>query len=209
VPDFTWAAQAGRFRDPATGRFVSESTVRSGVDALVQDSAGRMAGLARQLRAGELTTADWLAAQMQAIKDVNLAAAMAAKGGAAQMTPADYGQVGHDIRRQYEYARQMAADVLNGRQPLNGRLNVRASQYANNATIVYERDKRAQAARRGGRFERNQQHSLESCSGCRAQTGRGWVPVGSLVPVGSRSPCGSRCKCSITIVTRVPELAVA
>jgi hypothetical protein len=188
VPDFTWAAQAGRFRDPATGRFVSESTVRSGVDALVQDSAGRMAGLARQLRAGELTTADWLAAQMQA---------------------ADYGQVGHDIRRQYEYARQMAADVLNGRQPLNGRLNVRASQYANNATIVYERDKRAQAARRGGRFERNQQHSLESCSGCRAQTGRGWVPVGSLVPVGSRSPCGSRCKCSITIVTRVPELAVA
>lgn len=206
MPDFTFAPNAGRYRDVATGRFIPESTVRAGVDALVRDSAGQMAGLAARYRAGDLPAADWLTAQMREIKDVNLAAAIAARGGRAQMTQSDYGRVGQVVRRQYDYARQMAADVLNGRQRLNGRLDVRAGSYANSARLLYEQLRRAESAARGGHYERNVIHSQESCAGCQAESARGWVPVGSLIPVGSRSPCGPHCLCSIEVASRVPEL---
>ena len=198
MPDYTYARRAGRYRSVETGRFVSDTDIRAGVDALVRLSASRMADLARQFRAGEITASEWLAGQMAEIKAAHLAAVLAAQGGRSQMTPADYGRVGQQIRVQYQYARQMVADAIRGKARLNGRLDVRAGQYANAARVGFEQTRRRVAQEAGALRERNVQNSGESCAGCRAQTARGLVPLGMLVPIGARSPCGPRCRCSIS-----------
>ena len=206
MADYTWARRAGRFRSVESGRFVPESEIRDGVDALVRLSASRMADLSRQFRAGQITASQWLTGQLAEIKAVHLAAALAAKGGRSQMTPADYGRVGQQIRVQYQYARQMVADAISGKARLNGRLDARASQYANAARVGFEQARRRVAQEAGALRERNVINSSESCAGCRAQTARGLVPLGMLVPIGARSPCGPRCACSIVYEGQAVEV---
>lgn len=197
MAEFTWSAQAGRFREVASGRFVSEATVRAGVDALAALSAARMGSLAQRYRAGELMATAWLSAHLAEVKALHVAATLASYGGREQMTPARWGLVGQQIRLQYSYARQMVADVLEGRQRLNGRLDIRAASYANGGRLTFEAIRRRERGARGVRYERNLLHAAESCSGCLAETARGWVPYGALVPVGRRVPCGVYCKCTV------------
>lgn len=194
---FSFAPLAGRFRDPASGRFVSEARVREAVDAVADLASSRMAALSARWRAGELTTAEWISAQLTEIKAAHIASALAAYGGREQMTPERWGLVGQMIRREYGYARAMADDVLLGRQPMNGRLDARAAMYGQAARTSYENIRRREEAERGQAWEENHLHASESCSQCRAQTALGRVPIGTLVPVGGRT-CRARCRCTLS-----------
>ncbi len=197
MSSYSFSDRTGRYRDRATGQFVTERAVRDGVDAVVRLSGERMADLARQFRAGTIDAGRFLASMMDEIKSVNLAAALAAYGGREQMTQSRYGTVGQIIRQQYQYARQMVADVLDGKQRMNGRLDARARSYASAARATYENIRRREMAAAGYSFEQNVQHSQEGCGECVAASDAGAVPIGTLPPVGSRQ-CRSSCLCTIT-----------
>jgi hypothetical protein len=185
-----------RFRDLSTGRFVSEREVRDAVDRLADLTSRRMGEAAARYRAGQITSSDWLAEHLALVKQSQIASALAAYGGRANMTPERWGLVGYQIRVQYAFARKMAADVLSGRQRMNGRLDARARQYGQAARVLYENIRAREAATSALAWERNVRHASESCQQCRAQSAAGWVPRGTLVPVGART-CRSSCRCSI------------
>jgi len=197
VAEFTFTPRTGRFRDVASGRFVPETRVRTAVDATVDLSSERMGELAGRLRSGEITLAQFQAQHQAAIKDVHVANALAAYGGREQMDASKWGVVGQRIRTEYGYARQLVADVLDGKQPLNGRFDQRVKSYAQSGRVTFEAVRGRQRRDAGEREEMNVLHAAESCSSCKSQSARGWVQIGGLVPVGSRA-CRGNCRCTIT-----------
>ncbi len=193
--DYKWDAATGRYR--LNGRFVPESTVLRELDSYIDSAAQRMMELSRSLQSGSLDLASWQTQMMQEIKLSHINASQLAHGGRAQMSQADYGRVGRIIRTQYDYVRAWGRDIAAGSAPVDGRLIARSALYANAARPTFESIRARDQKNAGAQMEQNVLHASESCAGCRAETAKGLVPVGTLVPIGSRVPCRVNCKCTI------------
>jgi len=193
---FGYDRNSQRYRDLSTGRFVSERSVRDGVDRVADLTARRLGDLSARFRSGDLTASAWQSEMLAAIKEAHVASALAAYGGRDAMTPERWGFVGYQIRVQYQYARQFAADVMSGRQRQNGRMDARARMYGQAARSTYENIRRRESGTAGLRYERNVLHASESCGGCLNASEQGWVPIGTLPPVGSRT-CRGNCRCTL------------
>lgn len=200
-----WNDRSGRFIDQR-GRFVSERSVRAVVDAVADHASERMAAASERLLAGEMSLGTWQAEMQRIAKDAHASAAVLAHGGAEQMTPARWGFVGRSIRDEYQFLRDFAEQISDGRQALDGRLVARSRQYGQAARVTFERTFNRDQQIRGYRFERNVLHANESCRGCRAEARRGWVPIGTLVPVGKRT-CRSHCRCTLRYSRELQEAA--
>jgi hypothetical protein len=189
------AGKTGRYYDNATKRLTSWANVRNDIDKYIDSSNRAMDALATQLRNREISLAEWQTAMRNEIKAMHLNASMAAHGGRAQMTQADWGRAGRQIRTQYEYLDKFAQEIATGKQPLNGRVNVRAQLYGDAARGTLEQERRNVAARGGMTEERRLLHAKESCVDCMAYAGRGWQPIGTLPRIGD-SRCNVNCKCT-------------
>lgn len=206
MASYRWSESAGRFTDAKTGRYVADSVVRRVVGQMADHASERLAAASQRILAGEMSLAAWQLEAMQAIKLSQVSAVVIAHGGAAAMTPSRYLEAARAIKAHYQYLRDFAEQISDGRQPLNGSLTARARQYGQGARAQFERIRGRGQQRRGYQSERNVIHSGETCSGCRAESARGWVPVGGLVPVGSRT-CRGNCRCSISYRREAAEAA--
>lgn len=205
MADLAWDDRQGRYRD-LRGRYVSESVVRRVVDQVADAASERMAEASLRLLAGDTSLGSWMLEMQQAIKLAHGAASVLAHGGAAQMTFSRWGALGPVVRSEYGYLRQFAEQIADGRQPLNGSLTSRARQYGQASRVTFERTRQRDQQQRGYQSERNVLHAGESCSECKAQSARGWVPIGSLVPVGRRI-CRAQCRCSVSYRREAAEAA--
>lgn len=195
---FSWypgRGTLGRYRDNATGRFVSARQVRADIDSYIDASKKQIDTLANQLRGGQISLAEWQTAMRQEIKSMHINTSMAAHGGRAQMTPADWGRAGQQIRTQYQFLDTYAADLASGKIKLDGRLNVRAGMYAESARGSYEQEARRVAANTGLTEERRIRHASDSCTDCVDYAARGWQPIGALPRIGD-SQCRTNCRCT-------------
>jgi hypothetical protein len=188
------AGSTGRYVNRATGRFVSELSVRADLDTYIANKNAGLDALANQLRNREISLADWQLQMRAEMRNMHNAAAMVAKGGREQMTHADWGRTGRELRSQYEYLDKWAADIASGKAPLDGRFNVRAKLYGNAARGTYEQERRAVAADKGNDEEMRILNAKESCQGCISYAGY-WAPIGTLPRIGSQD-CRSNCLCS-------------
>lgn len=196
MASYAFDDRSGRFRDRASGRFISESAVRDAVDAVVQLSGERMANLAADFRAGTIDVSQFMAGMLSEIKAAQIAAAMAAYGGREQMNASRWGTVGQQIRQQYAYARNMVQDVLDGKQRMNGRLDSRSRLYAQAARQTFTAIQRRERMLLGFTHERNVLGESEHCPDCASETDRGWVPMGILSLPGTRR-CRVNCACEL------------
>lgn len=198
LPTFRWNPAlrhgAGGYIDER-GRMVAQTTIRDGLDSLLDAKKGEMGNLSVALRDGKISLGEWQTAMMQQVKDVHLISGAMERGGWAQMTQADFGRVGQAVRGEYEYLRNFAKEIEDG-LPLDGRFVRRAELYGEAGRDTYYEFARVSARRNGYDEESSIRHAKESCSECIEQEGRGYVPIGTLVPIGSRQ-CLSRCKCSM------------
>jgi hypothetical protein len=166
-----------------------------------------MRALTQSLIDGQIGLDTWQAQMMASVKSVHIVGATLANGGWAQMEQSDWGWTGSArIRPQYAYLRDFAAQLANGKQPLNGTALARAELYAHAGRATHRAAQERLAKERGMAMERNLLGSADHCSGCLGETARGWVPIGSLIPCGSRQ-CLSRCHCSI--IWRTAPVAAA
>lgn len=129
------------------------------------------------------------------VKQTHLYGASAAKGGWAQMAPADYGRAGREIRDQYAYLRNFAREIASGKQAMDGTLGWRAQLYAQSGRSTYHAIEQVEMRAAGMKEERNRMTpGAKHCDGCRSESSRGWVPIGTLVRVGHRK-CNHNDKC--------------
>lgn len=188
------AGSTGRYVNRATGRFVSELSVRADLDTYIANKNAGLDALANQLRNREISLADWQLQMRAEMRNMHNAAAMVAKGGREQMTHADWGRTGRELRSQYEYLDKWAAQIANGEAPLDGRFNARAKLYGNAARGTYEQERRAVAADKGNDEEMRILHAKESCNGCKTYSGY-WAPIGDLPKLGTQD-CTTNCLCT-------------
>lgn len=205
MPDFRYGRDVARYRDTA-GRFVSERTVRSWVDAVADGASDRMAALTERLVAGNVRLADWQRQMMTEVKLVNLANVMAARGGRDRMAKADFGYSGRVIRTQYDYLKAWAQSIQDGAAPLDRRTVARARLYGQHGRVAFEQMKAREDRRVGLDQERNRLGSAEHCTECPALSARGWVPAGTLPPIGQRA-CRANDRCSIERRKKTAEQA--
>lgn len=191
------AGKTGRYYDNQTKRLVSWLDVRRDIDTYIANSNKAIDALATQLRNRQISLAEWQTAMREEIKAMHLNTSMAAHGGRAQMTQADWGRAGQQIRTQYEYLDKFAKDIASGKQPLDGRLNTRAQMYGEAARGTHEQEKRRMADNGGLTEERRLLHAKESCVDCLTYAGYGWQPIGTLPRIGD-SRCRTNCRCTFT-----------
>lgn len=188
------AGKTGRYYDNQTKRLVSWLDVRRDIDTYIANSNKTIDGLANQLRNREISLAEWQTAMRNEMRAMHSNAAMTAKGGRAQMTHADWGRVGQELRFQYGKLDQFAKDIASGKQPLDGRMNWRAKLYGEAARGTHEQEKRSNSANKGLTEEMRILHAKESCKGCLANAGF-WAPIGTLPKIGSQD-CATNCFCT-------------
>jgi hypothetical protein len=198
--EFGWVERAQRYRDLTTGRFVSEDLILGELDRIVVSSADTMKGITQQLIDGQLSLPEWQLQMEREIKLVNRQAGVIARGGLKQMSAADWGRIGFETKRQYQYLRNFATEIASGKQPLNGRALVRAGLYGEAGRGTYWEMQRKQQKRRGKTEERRVLGVAEHCEatenkpGCVDLADLGWQPIGTLPRIGEAT-CVTHCKC--------------
>lgn len=198
IPDYEWDQRLNRglggYRSTTTGRTVARTEIIRQLDKAADAGRDTMRELSRRLVDGSISLPEWQRLMAQEIKTVHIYNAAAAKGGWAQMSQADWGRVGYQVKGQYEYLRNFAEELANGDQPLNGSVPVRASMYGRAGHNTYEAMRRADAKQRGMGKVRRHLTPGENCNGCIEEAQKGWVNVGELEPIGSQE-CRSNCRC--------------
>jgi hypothetical protein len=207
LPQYTFDDGIGRYRNIATGRLVARTEIRSAVDQLVLRSSENMVAIAEKFQSGTIGLHEFSYTMAQAVKQANVAACVAAKGGFQNMKDVDWLESARGVKKQYGYLGRWMDDLSVDAAPRDGRLLVRASMYGNGARELYEQAYRADQADYGNDEEMGVLHAAESCDDCIARADMGWVPLGTLPAIGD-SACDGRCMCTMEYRQRpAPALA--
>jgi hypothetical protein len=194
TPEFSFDPISRRYRNKATGRFVSQQSVRTALDFVVDGARGQIDELSMRLVRGQISLADWQLQMARQIKTLHLASASAARGGWAQMSQGDYGFTGSVIRREYGFLNNFANEVASGEQRLNGNLLRRARMYGEAARSTHD-DMRRRMNRDAGLIEeRRVLGQADHCPDCVDFAAEGWQPIGTLPRIGD-SLCKTHCHC--------------
>jgi hypothetical protein len=174
---------------------VSFAQVRTALDRFIESSQTRLEALTIQLQSGRLTLAEWETQFALTVKRMACAAGALARGGWAQMTPSDWGRVGWEVRRQYEFLHRFAFEIYTGAQEMDGRMIVRARMYGQAVRGIYEEIRRADAINAGMFQERRVLGVAEHCPDCVDYARRDWQTIGTLPRIGD-SQCRTNCHCT-------------
>lgn len=196
MADFTWNEQAQRYRSVETGRFISSSHVRAEIDAFLDKVEVRTQGATQLLVDGRVSLPDWQAQMAQELKDIHIANAVIARGGWEQMTPTDWGRVGHILRDEYRELQTMAVKLERGEISLERAM--RGSEWLTRAARgTYEEVHRYAARDAGLVYERSiLEPGANHCNDCEDAAAMGWQPVGLIQSIGDRV-CGNNCRCEL------------
>lgn len=201
---YNYDDRAGRWRDPATGRFISESNVVSEMERHQDATFNTLENLTRQLYNNDITLEQWQISTASELKDAHLAQSMFANGGKNNMTPANYGRVGGVLRSEYRFLQNFANDIANGKVS-EAQALARIRQYGRATKQSYWREYKEKS---GGLVQWNL-NPAEHCGDCLNLASGGDFGNGiyepdrlSTVPGAGDTACRGNCKCTLTRIER-------
>lgn len=197
---FEWDADALRYRRLSTGRFVSQRAVRLAIRRSIKISGEEMKALSEQVASGEITVGEWQARMSFEVKNLHVSSAMAARGGPANMTPADYLRAGRELK--FNYGRlEIFAREIEDRKLTRKQIKNRTAMFIASAWGTYEGGRRDGAVAAGFDEERNvlgdrikHCHDTTQRQGCVELTRLGWIRIGTMPQPGRRA-CLTGCGC--------------
>jgi hypothetical protein len=196
-PGFGWNANAGRYVDMATGRFMPREAVFDIVDQSIEtlklETKNFIAGVIdRQVPIEVLHRA-----AIQEIKLAHLESYAAGRGGWAQMTQADYGRIGQMLRQEYGYLRGFMQDVADGKLS-EAQIKARFDKYMNKSMTSFHLGARS-AGREAGHTKRIRLlgPTDNHCPQCPGYANKE-VDIDAALPPppGQACDCGGSCLCN-------------
>lgn len=190
----SWDSKAGRYRDQ-NGRFVARPIVTDARNQIVEDTRLKLRAISQQFTDGKITLVEWQLGFKDILKAGHTLAAGIAMGGKANMTPADWGRVGQQLRVQYEALQRFALQI-EARQKINmGRVD----QYARSIRSTFLNVERLRIpAQKMAQWIRTKR---ESCEDCIEQERRGTQPIAMFPQIGSLR-CRHNCGCYLKLTAR-------
>jgi hypothetical protein len=169
------------------------------LEKVITASQGNIEGITQRLMDGNINIPEWQLAMEREIKAIHTASGATARGGWTQMSQSDWGFVGSQVKKQYQYLDGFAQDIVSGKQPLDGRAMQRARLYAQSGRGTHEEMRRRMESNKGKNQERRILAPAEHCTDCVEYAGRGWQPIGTLPPIGA-SLCRTNCHCRFEFI---------
>lgn len=191
---FEFDARSHRYRNAETGRFVRYAEVLKLADEEVNRLEVRLSGHARLLNSGKIGVAEFQARMAESLKESHLRMAMLGVGGKKAMNPTQYGHVGQQLRKQYEYLYRFGK-VLEGQTLTEAQILRRAKSYAKSVNIAF---RQAEMTARGGvgfYGKRLLDPQARHCAECISYQVLTWTLVSQIVVPGVNCSCGGRCRC--------------
>lgn len=138
--DFVWVKNAKRYRELATGRFLSFKTIQDLRDAFVDTQYGFIDDLTAQLADGDRTLRSWESELWNRIKIAFDAEYLAGRGGRNAMEQADRTALARLRKIQREFLRGFADEIADGGLS-EKQIAARAKLYINSSRQAFERGK--------------------------------------------------------------------
>lgn len=196
-PDWTFDSTLGRYRDRATGRFLSRREALALTERSVVAASRELQQITDSLLVGSLNLGDWQRRFAQLLKELHLGQYILGRGGAANVYPADFLTVARSLKAEYRYLDAFARDISLGKLS-EAQLRARARLYLNKSTTSYwEGHAKAQERASHPLEMRRLLAPVEHCPDCVAYAAAGWVPVGNLPMPGINCQCGANCRCTV------------
>jgi hypothetical protein len=190
---WAWDDKTARYRDTATGQFMSRARVLELVQASIGNGYPAMDQLAGYLANGTINAATWKAAMREEIKGEYILQYLLGRGGRGSMGPADWGRVGRQLRDQYQYLDQFAKEAagLSEKQ-----IAARAKMYVSAAREAFDKGQQVANKQAGMDQELWVLGDAEHCPDCVAYAGEGWQEIGYFPVVASGATvCLTNCAC--------------
>jgi hypothetical protein len=142
MADWQFDESSRRYRDAASGKFVSASSERAIRDDYSARKQADIATVAGRVAAGDLAVADWERAMQRSIRELHANEFAFGRGGRRQVTEQEWQQLGAVATEQERYLRDFAAAIARG-ELTEKQIANRASMYGDAATTSYHRGKAA------------------------------------------------------------------
>jgi len=172
--------------------------VRNALDVSLLGAKLNTQALCNQLRNGDISLASWQQQMAHDIKTTQVAATVAASGGADAVSPAALRLLTQRVNVQLDYLANFATAIAGG-MSLDGTVCRLMKMYINGARGTFHAVESFLAVQSGWNEYYNILGATEDhCTGsggCIEVEAAGWQPVGSLPEIGARN-CMSNCLCS-------------
>jgi hypothetical protein len=159
--------------------------------------------LTGQLRDGTMNLDAWAKAMKGEIKSLHTTSAAVGRGDWRSMSQSDWGKVGAEVKKQYQFLRGFVDDIAaNDGKPFSARHIIRANMYGGAGRGSFERAQETLQVEEGGNTEYRWDLGVaEHCPDCVEYSQQGWVEAGSFEPAfpgSGHTVCLSNCKCRLT-----------
>jgi hypothetical protein len=145
---------------------------------------------------GKINLRTWQSTTAETLKTLHVQEYLLGVGGQGAIKKEDYLEIGRELKVQYQYLRNFAVELTQGKMTPAEALN-RASMYGDAAKVSYFRGERTAAKNAGLTYGMRILGIAEHCTSCPAIAARGIVPIDELVMPTKECECMYRCKCRI------------
>ncbi len=199
----TYDRVSGKYRDGATGRYVSRVSILRLVDEEAARLATRMQAHARNLVGGGIDLSTF---QKRAAEDLKLSAirsTILGSGGKSQTTAAAHGATGRLLRDQYQFLDGFARDLAAGKLTKSQAI-ARAGLYGASTRSSFHAAEKIARGREGFvEAKRSLDPQSRHCTSCLEFDTKGqWLPISQVTSPSVNCLCRSHCRCVISFRKR-------
>ena len=115
MPEWGYSPEYNAYRNLSTGQWASRAQVQGWVTENIVLADTAVDQLATMMADDLLRVGDWQAVMRQQIKQSYIDQYIAGKGGIEQMTQADWGSIGGQLKEQYGHLDGFAKEVAEGK----------------------------------------------------------------------------------------------
>jgi len=194
---YYWSPATHNYVRAATGRFVARQHILDLLERSVAERERRLVQGVQTVADGRISPATFFARVSVMLKRQYLQNAALARGGWDRLTDGDIGRIEAALRVELGRARNLAAELADGRASVAQGQN-RITMYLGNARRLYfeiERETLPPPAEGMVWLERRRLTPADHCTDCVRYAALGWQPVGVLPVPSQDSQCDGNCRC--------------
>lgn len=196
-PQWSFDSSLGRYRNAATGRFLSQADALQLTQRSIASAQQEIRSLILSLAQGVLDLGQWQRQFAQLLKELHLGQFVLGRGGLRNTTPENFLEVGRILKAEYRYLEGFGRDLATGRLSV-AQATARANLYLAKTRLSYWAGQRQAMAQGPMPAEmRRQLAPVEHCAECVSYAAAGWVPIGSLPLPTVDCSCRSNCRCTV------------